>query len=493
MAGVKITDLDELGAAPADADVLIIVDTSENATKQISVQNLLSAAQDAASAQVADQFKIEDVDTDATFYPVFVSALTGADSAKVDADLRYNALTNILTAGFFAGDGSALTNVNADSALNASNALLAVTAITALGALAADSAALAAYALFAERADSATNATNAVFANQALLALTADSANNATNAIFAQYALRADSATNATNALIAQTAVFAETADSANTATFALNAQSAQIATFADSATNATNAINAQFAQNSLTADSALNAANAILAQYALTSGDALFNIYDSSNGVRILGEATVDSDLYVKGDARVDGNLNVGGVITGDGSGLTNVTSTTVSLTSQQTDAVTLDSTGVHYLMLRTLQTGFDSVSTTADLVYDPQTFTLSATAFSGDGTNLTNVTSVSSTNAANVAVTTVADSATYYVHLGSTTSGNDNVNVNTDLTYNPFRNKLSTGIFATDNWEMFESANELFFSYQGVKKVKFDSAGNVFMTGNLTQGASL
>lgn len=496
MAGVKITDLDELTGAPADNDILVIVDTNENATKFISVTNLLSAAQDASTAETASKILIEDVETDAPFYPMFAASAPGiaaADSAKVDLDLTYNPLTNTLTAGFFSGNGSLLTAVKADSALNAANAILALQANTALFADAADSANNATTALAALRADSATNATNAIFATTANFAFGADSSNNATFAIEATRALTADSAINATFANTALTANFALTADSANTATFAFNSQTSQFANTADSAANATNAVNAQFADNALTADSATNASFALVAQRAITSDDALFNIYDSSNGVRILGEATVDSDLYVKGDARIDGNLNVGGILSGDGSGLTNVTSTTVSLTSQQTDAVTLDSTGVHYLMLRTLQTGFDSVSTTADLIYDPQTFTLSVTAFSGDGANLTNVTSVNSTNAANVAVTTVADSAEYFVHLGSTSSGNDNVNVNTGLRFNPFRGRLSTDTFRAGDWDVYESAGNLTISYQGVKKMRLDTSGNLAITGTLSQSATL
>ena len=142
---------------------------------------------------------------------------------------------------------------------------------------------------------------------------------------------------------------------------------------------------------------------------------------------------------------------------------------------------------------MLRGSQTGMDSVNTTSYLSYDPQTFTLSAQNFSGDGSSLTNVAALSATNAANVAVTAVTDSATYYLHLGSTTSGNDNVNTNIGLTYNPFREKLSTGVFATDNWEMYESANELFFAYNGVKKAKIDASGNMSIAGTLTESASL
>jgi len=484
MAGVKITDLDQLIGQPADDDVLIVVDTSDNVTKQITVADLITATEDATTAQVADQFKVATESTNASFYVTFVASTSGQDSAKVDTALSYNPATNILTAGQFTGSGAGLTNVNADSALNAANAVLATTAITALNALAADSATTATSSITALRATSADSATNATNAIVALRATTADSAANATNALFATTAtsaLTADSATNATNANNAIRALTAAGADSAAFATSALTAQTAQISIFSDSAGNATNALHALNADAALIADSAFNAANALLATLAIESLGDLDNIRDSANGVTATGDLTVDSDLIVRG------------VLFGDGSGLTGVTSTSVATAAEKVDAKAADSTGTHYLMLRTTQTGYDSVSTKANLTYDPVTGILASGGFSGDGSNISNVAAVSATNASNVVITTVADSSTYFPLLSSTSSGNDNVHVSVNMQVNPFRGRLKLNIFATDNWEMFESANELFFSYNGVKKVKFDSSGNVFMTGTLTQSASL
>lgn len=342
MAGIKITDLDTLGATPAGDDVLVIVDTNENQTKQVTVSELLAGASAAATAAIASQIVVEEDSTNAPFYLTFVDSVDGAYTANTDPALNYNPNLNILSAGFFSGNGSLLNNVKADSALNAS---------------------------------------------------------------------------------------------------------------------------------------------------FALEAANALSNADDSALGVRIYGETTVDSDLVVKG------NITSFGTFYGDGSGLTGITSTAVTTAAEQTDAKIADSNGVHYLMLRTIQTGYDSVSTIADLVYDPQTNTLSSSYFSGDGSSLTNLSADSATNAANVKVTAVssADSSTYYVHLGSTTSGNDNVNVNTGLSYVPSTQKLSTSIFATENWDLYESDNSLFFAYQGVKKAKLDSNGDMFLVGTLTQTASL
>ncbi len=385
MAGVKITELPQLSATPDDNDVVIIVDTDQNVTKRITIQNLLASTvseDEDIAAQTSTKIFIADVDSDAPYYPLFAYNTPSAnaeDSVKADTNFTYNPGTNVLSAGFFSGDGSLLTNVSTDSAANATNALLANYATSAGQALAADSATIASSALHA------------------------------------------------------------------------------------------------------LTADSATNAANAVLAATATQSLGDLDNVIDSDTGARVLGDLTVDSDLHV------------GGILYGDGTGLTNITSTAVTTTSEKTDAKEVDSSGLHYLMLRTLSTGYDSVSTTGDLSYDPATAILSATSFQGDGANLTNVSAANSVNANNVLVSTVTDDTQYYLHFGSVASGNDNVNVNTGLVYNPSSNKLSSSIFSTPNWEVFESSGKLLFSQGGVKKMRLDSSGNLAITGTLSESATL
>ena len=385
MAGVKITELPQLSATPDDNDVVIIVDTDQNVTKRITIQNLLASTvseDEDIAAQTSTKIFIADVDSDAPYYPLFAyntPTANAEDSVKADINFTYNPGTNVLSANFFSGNGSLLTDVTVDSAINATNALLA---------------------------------------------------NYATNA---GQALTADSATIASSAL------------------------------------------------HALTADSATNAANAVLAETAIRSLSDLDNVIDSDTGARVLGELTVDSDLHV------------GGILYGDGTGLTGITSTAVTTTAEKTDAKEVDSSGLHYLMLRTLSTGYDSVSTTGDLSYDPATAILSATSFQGDGANLTNVSAANSVNANNVLVSTVTDDTQYYLHFGSVASGNDNVNVNTGLVYNPSSNKLSSSIFSTPNWEVFEEAGKLLFSQDGVKKMRLDSSGNLAITGTLTESATL
>ena len=49
--------------------------------------------------------------TNADQFVTFVGSSSGNNPIRVDTDLKYNPSTNRLTAGSFAGDGSALTGV----------------------------------------------------------------------------------------------------------------------------------------------------------------------------------------------------------------------------------------------------------------------------------------------------------------------------------------------------------------------------------------------
>ena len=61
------------------------------------------------------------------------------------------------------------------------------------------------------------------------------------------------------------------------------------------------------------------------------------------------------------------------------------------------------------------------------------------------GTATNATNATDA--TNAANVAVATTTTNATFYLTLVDGTTGNQAIEVDTDFTYNPSTNTLTTG----------------------------------------------
>lgn len=65
-------------------------------------------------SDVAKKIQTVQVNTDAVYFPTFVSNSPGVDSVSTDANFTYNPNENLLTAGFFAGDGSLLTNIVAD-------------------------------------------------------------------------------------------------------------------------------------------------------------------------------------------------------------------------------------------------------------------------------------------------------------------------------------------------------------------------------------------
>ena len=144
MAGVKITDLTGLGAQPAEDDVLVIVDVSEDVTKKITVANLFTdvlrddgtliydegSGTVTATAFEGDGSGLTDVSVGATtavdigtgtHYVMVRGSATGVDSVNTDGNLVYEPSTDTLSATEFAGDGSLVTNVSATDAVNATN------------------------------------------------------------------------------------------------------------------------------------------------------------------------------------------------------------------------------------------------------------------------------------------------------------------------------------------------------------------------------------
>jgi hypothetical protein len=125
-------------------------------------------------------------------------------------------------------------------------------------------------------------------------------------------------------------------------------------------------------------------------------------------------------------------GNYVAIGQTTGVGlSGSTSSETATFTVTSNATDA----------------NTGSTIVARDASGNFSAGTITA---ALSGNATTATSATDA--TNAANVAITdNTSTNATYYLHFGSASTGNDGVEVDTTtLTYNPSSGTLTTGIFS-------------------------------------------
>lgn len=194
----------------------------------------------------------------------------------------------------------------------------------------------------------------------------------------------------------------------------------------------------------------------------------------------------SVDTDLRYNAST----NILSSPKFSGDGSLLTGISADRVKEISSKL----VDSDAKHYLMLRTNQIGFDSVSTVSTLSYDPFSDTLSCTNFSGDGSLLTNVSAATSSVASAVSVTETIENANYFVHMGSTLSGEDNVNANAGLKFNPFTQNLTLGSLSLSSWDVKQNVSNqsIDFLFEGVVKARLDTSGNLFLAGTLTESFS-
>ena len=512
MAGVLITDLDSALEFPANNDVLLFVDVSENRTKQIAASLLLSGTTasrastvtvtpdntsvtnyvhfgnldsgydsvntstlltfDATQGKLNSSFFVGDgslltslpaqlvdtisagIDND-TYYLMMRNSQVGEDSTETAPNLTYNPGLLTLTSNYFAGDGSQLTGVKADSAA------VATYALTANLAALADSAAVATYALtanlaaFADIADSANHALRADSAAVATNALNADSANHAAYALLALNATSADSAVNATFAIVGSRAesILLQSDSSVSTTTYPLLSGSSgtgPITPFTDVAGLSYNASTGALSATLLVGDGSL------LTNLPLSGGGVL------AQAVNVI-PSVVDAShsiLFTQSASGVD-SVNTSTLLTyNPSSGALGATSFAgfgrdlVDVPAIQLQTYSNPTSGTQYILMKSTQTGMDSVATDAGVTFDPASNTLSATNFSGNGSNISNVVASSATNATNVGITAVSADATYYLHFGSASSGNDNVNVDLDLTYNPATNILNTGIaYTTDS----------------------------------------
>ena len=106
---------------------------------------------------------------------------------------------------------------------------------------------------------------------------------------------------------------------------------------------------------------------------------------------------------------------------------------------------------TNKYYLTFKRNLDDLDSVRTETSFFIqdDPNDVgikTVYATAFSGDGSGLTDVTSASADRATLVGVTSATtETNVHYLHFGSISSGDDGVNVSTNLILRPNTSKIN------------------------------------------------
>ena len=538
MAGIKITDLDSALTAPADSDILVIVDVSENKTKQITLDLLLSAVSGVSASSVSVSAKDDNV----TYYLNFTNTDNGTASLYADNDLNYNALTNTLTAGAFSGDGVNLTGVLADSALNATNIVVStITSGTVYPTFASSTGLQVLKTDTGISFDASTNTlttsifsgaftgngsglTNLPLGGGGSIASTVNvvpsSLNSTHYVMFSASSSGVDSVntdaeltynpnTNTLSAgtfsgafsgngsaLTGITVSFADSAGvtgqlklvsttSTDTTTYPVlvgtSGTTAQTV-FIDNASLSYNASTNTLSSGFFEGDgSLLTNVTADLISATTTSAAGTFYVMlrDTSTG-----------DDSVKVATTLSYNPSTGSLtatsFSGIGSSLTDIAAETI--------AANAASVGTYYPMIRGAATGDDSVHTHSSFTYNVGTATLAATYFIGDGSNITNVaasTATTATNSNNVAVTSVSTNANFYVHFGSASSGNDGVDVDVDLLYNPSTNILR--IDADNGKLILGEDSDIEYYHSGTHGYIDVNTGSLYIRDNLDSVHSL
>ena len=391
MAGVKITDLNELIASTVgDSDQLVIVDFDADETKRIRFSELLAAkdsvdrATDANNADTATTALFaNEADIakrlqaasaqDLTHYILMRQDGTdGADSANYADDLTYDPTgTGTLTTGTFSGN---LTG----------------------------------------NADTATTATTA---NQAIEVSMRDAQNSTDNfkVLFSPVTatgydsvyFEPDNSTGAFFRPSDGTLTVSRISTPSNTGPLY------GIASGAETIENVSTSTDAGF--------------------YLLFAGSQ--DARDSTNTASTLTFNPFSGTLSA---------TTFSGSFSGDGSGLTGVGTDTSD--GKVNDAANETTGTSEYVMFRSSATGLDSTNTNANLRFNASNGTLSATTFSGalSGNATTATSATDATNADNVDVGTA--SGVQYLAL-ATTTGNTGIDINTNLSYSSTDSTLTVG----------------------------------------------
>jgi len=160
-----------------------------------------------------------------------------------------------------------------------------------------------------------------------------------------------------------------------------------------------------------------------------------------TGDGTNITG-VTAEWDGTHNGNAQITGSLVVTANLTASGaisaSNLTGTNTGDQNLSSYaQTANVVANSATASFIV--NAQTSSMSVATASFLIGS------SGTASYVEGGNVDGAVGTA-TNATNVAITSTTTDATFYVHFGSATSGNDGVNVSNGISFNPSSKTIQT-----------------------------------------------
>lgn len=320
---------------------------------------------------------------------------------------------------------------------------------------------------------------------------------NGSNSILtASYAISSSRAVTSSFAITASFTIsssYATTASYVVSSSYALSSSLAQTASFTVSSSFATSASRAQTSSLALTA-SFITASNvfgpfgansvnrALSASYVdITSSQAhvtvsyagsqiTISVNTGSNGASNVTLSGNNNEFtYITGPTTITGTPSMSfqagtgiiatGSFRGPLAGTASWASNAVLATSASTTAITTaTANSTFYVHFGDQTSGYDNTQVDADLSYNPSTNTLTAPTFSGNLTGTSSwartssvaLNAISATSASVVSVSSTNTNGTYYMHFGDQTSGVDNVEVDTNLSFNPSTNILTSPTFS-------------------------------------------
>ena len=199
--------------------------------------------------------------------------------------------------------------------------------------------------------------------------------------------------------------------------------------------------------------------------------------------GITTVNNLIINGNLTANGELRDgDGNFgSAGQVLSSDGTNLQWINTSSANVGSATSIGINANSDNTNqFLTFSGTSTGNNPIRVDGDLTYNPSTNTMSGINYSGtstfnnvringqlqdgdgdfgtsgqvlasDGTNTNwvNAGSLTAGAASQVGVTATNDDASFFITFVSNSTGNDNINVDTNLTYNANSNSITAGSF--------------------------------------------
>ncbi len=326
---------------------------------------------------------------------------------------------------------------------------------------------------FSGNATTATSATTATTATNANNINLNNNTSNATEYLLFSSSATGNQAVNTNSAIVVNPST--NTIGNAST-TFSGNATTATTATTATNANNIyinysnTSSTYYPTFTNGYLNDAPLNTNNnlsyvplsgtlyatTLSGQYSVTSTTTNISYYFPM----YTGNSTSNYLAYIGSGLSFNPSTNILTTTTFSGALSGNATTATSATTATNSNNVNLNnntSNATEYLLFSSSATGNQAINTNSGLTCNPSTGLITATTFSGalsgNATSATSATSATnSTNSTNVNLTNNTTNATQYIPFSTTATGNQPLNTNTALSYNPSTHALSNNSVAVD-----------------------------------------